>query len=455
MPLVPPLVRSRAIAWSWSPARRQRLTAVCGLAFALLVPSSLLPGADTSGPADSAHGRLATFDTAAGETYFALSLMPDVEPPAKGGTQIVVLFDTSASQTGLYRETGLDALKTMLASLGAQSRVKLMAVDIAAVPATDGFVAPGGPEAKRAVGRLAERTPLGATDMNGGLRAAAKALAERTGTARAIVYIGDGLSRANILQPDEFRALLKTLVSQRVAVSSFAVGPERDVQLLAALANHTGGMVFVDTNESNVAHRAGIALARAAEGVVLWPVSADMPQAMREVYPKPVPPFRLDRDTILIGVLAHRERLPIRITVELAGNQSVLEWKFTPEPSSEEFGFLVPLVAQARDTDGLTLPTVGSAGLRETGRVILAEAENLVEVAARALKMGDIAGAERVVDSVLRRDPTNPEALVLKRAIQKKKGQKPDDTGLILKLPPPAAGGDAPRSKTPTGSSKP
>ncbi len=47
------------------------------------------------------------------------------------------------------------------------------------------------------------------------------------------------------------------------------------------------------------------------------------------------------------------------------------------ERSSEDFAFLPVLVDRARDNGGLTLPTVGSAGLRETARLIFAGSHDL------------------------------------------------------------------------------
>jgi hypothetical protein len=51
-----------------------------------------------------------------GATYFALSLQPAANAaPAADAHHIVVLFDTSASQTGRYREKSLEVLRSFLA----------------------------------------------------------------------------------------------------------------------------------------------------------------------------------------------------------------------------------------------------------------------------------------------------------------------------------------------------
>ena len=52
----------------------------------------------------SAQAHMATFDKPTGETFFALSLSPTEKLQPAVGHDIVVLFDTSASQTGVYRD---------------------------------------------------------------------------------------------------------------------------------------------------------------------------------------------------------------------------------------------------------------------------------------------------------------------------------------------------------------
>ncbi len=384
---------------------------------------------------DTPQARLATFDTSTGEISFALSLMPNVQDVADRAVRIVVVFDTSASQTGQYRDDGLGVLKSMLISMEERCRVNLMAADVRAISLTGGFVEPTGAEMKQAFAKLERRTPLGAMEMNAVLRGALACFAGSENTRRSIVFIGDGLSRANVLQADEFGKLTADLVENRVSVSSYAIGPERDVHLLAALANHTGGMVFVDSDEADFADRAGMALADVAKRIVVWPTSVNLPDTMQEAYPSPTPPFRTDRDTILIGILDNRTPQQVTITAEVAGKPIELNWNLTPEPSNDEFGFLPQLIAETRDDDGLTLPTAGSAGLREAGRIILAGAEGLLKIGIRALKTGDIQGAEKMANSVLQRDPTNPQALALKRAIERKKaGGRIGETPLIIKL---------------------
>src|SRR4030095_14796376 len=146
--------------------------------------------------AAEAVGRLATFEKAPGESYFALSVMPKVAPAANQASDVVILFDTSASQAGVFRDDALAARQAVLAGLGPSDRVQLMAVDVKVAPMSDGLVAANSPEMQAALAKLHQRVPLGATDLDAGLRAAAANLAAAKG-AKTIVYVGDGMSKAN------------------------------------------------------------------------------------------------------------------------------------------------------------------------------------------------------------------------------------------------------------------
>ncbi|MEZ6113833.1 MAG: VWA domain-containing protein [Pirellulaceae bacterium] len=200
-------------------------------------------GGASAAPPAGAH--LSTFEKSTGETYFALSLSPTVKPAAAKSHDLVVLFDTSASQTGVFRDDSLTALKSMLSVLGAEDRVHLVAVDLNAVPMTPGFVGANSAEMQAALNKLDARVPLGSTDMSAALQAAVESYGAKASAGRAVVYIGDGISRANFVESREFDALAKKLVAARVPVNSFAIGPRRNIEGLAALANHTGGMLYL------------------------------------------------------------------------------------------------------------------------------------------------------------------------------------------------------------------
>ena len=145
--------------------------------------------------------------------------------------------------------------------------------------------------------------------MEKALSAAAASFGGNAKNPRAMVYIGDGSSRANLLSIEKFQPLATALADQHVSVLSYGVGPRVDRQILDLLAQETGG-ALIDGAEP-LGRDVGRRLAAAAtEAAVFWPTAAvKWPAGMGEVFPKALPPLRSDRDTVLIGTLKGKEPL--------------------------------------------------------------------------------------------------------------------------------------------------
>ena len=145
---------------------------------------------------------------------------------------MVILVSTAASQTGDYRTKSLATLQSALAKLDPSDRVKLVAFDLNAAPLTQGFVAPNSSEMTAALSALEQRTPLGSCDLEKALDTAAKSFTSDSRSPRAVVYIGDGSSRANPLSIDQLDRVVNDLVAQRAPVIAFGVGPRIQEQTL-------------------------------------------------------------------------------------------------------------------------------------------------------------------------------------------------------------------------------
>ena len=104
-------------------------------------------------------------------------------------------------------------------------------------------MAPNSPEMAAALDALNQRTPLGSCDLEKALDTAVKSFAGDSKSARAIVYIGDGSSRANVLTTEQLDRVVNDLVAQRTPVIAFGVGPQIQEQMLGILASRTGGVV--------------------------------------------------------------------------------------------------------------------------------------------------------------------------------------------------------------------
>ena len=306
-----------------------------------------------------------------GTNYFALCVAPNVAVPAAPAHDVVVLFDTSATQIDEYRTRGLAALSTLFAGLTPTDRVQLLAVDVNAIPMTPGFVAAGSAEMSAAVAKLQRRVPLGASDMDKALSAAAAAFSGAPVNPRAAVYIGKGTSLANLLATARFDQLVGTLTDNRIAVSSLAIGPRLDMPLLGALAGRTGGRVIrdalpgpsgcpgqADPLDAASPARNWAPSCCAVQGPVLWPQSVTYPPAFTEVFPKRTPPLRLDRDSVVVGCYQGAGPFDVQMTVAGPNGPQTLSWKVTPGPSRPANAYLGQLVQLARIDGGASLPLV-------------------------------------------------------------------------------------------------
>ena len=386
---------------------------------------------------------LHTYKEATGETYFALSVQADQQLPTAGAHDILVLFDTSASQIGEYRKDAMVCLDSLLANLGGEHRVKLMAVDLYAVAMSRDFVATDSEEMKAAVAKLNRRAALGSTDMVELLQATAKQFSAESGKAKSVVYIGDGMSKANLLQIEDYKELVTDLVEKNLSFSSFAIGPQRNLELLAALGNSTGGIIRVDNEDQQTSVKSGFDLAGAVVAPVLWPSDLRTSEGVHCVYTaETTPPIRMDRDTILVGQIDKAGAFELTISGKANGQDVELKWDVAAAGSNEDYNFLPTLVKDATPHQGVGLPTLGSEGLIEVRRSVQNNVEGLNTVGLHALRTGDVKGAIEVADEVLRKDPSNTEAKAIKGAAQR--GPITTEIALIQDAPAaPAADGNA------------
>lgn len=402
----------------------------------LALATVAIGGACLATPAHAADAaleaaRLATYVTSGGQSYFALSLSIPEHAPLAGAHELVVLVDTSASQNGPFREKSLDITRALLASLGEQDSVRLFAVDIAAVPLTKGFVAPGSEELAAALKALEARVPLGATDMVAALEATLASFVGPPTLPRAALYIGDGMSAANVLVPADFQPLVEQLAAARIAVTSYAVGPRTDNHTLAALANQTGGMLSIDDDEVQADHAARHLL-DSTRGTVLWPTVAELPAVLAEAYPRPIPPLRADRDTIIFGTGGSQQPFDLSFTAEDVRGTRSLNWRVAVGAPTPDAAFLPRLVEMARRDNGLTMPTLGSAGLAETARLLHQSADDLTRLGKQAVATGNLAQAQILADEARRIDPDSEEAANLSRAVEKAQEGSPGEDTLRL-----------------------
>lgn len=356
-----------------------------------------------------AESKCLTYSKPDGESFFALTMNLKVERADDSPRQVVVLFDTSASQTGFAREKSLEVLEAMLALLRPTDKINLLALDVDAVPMTDGWVDGGSVQLDAGVKKLKRRAPLGATDLPVGLREALKSFPEKNSDPRVVVYIGDGLSPAHLLVPKSLQNLVDELVEGRVSVSSYLIGPRIDTPLAAAIANHTGGVVSVENNAIS-AKKYGLFLSNAVRARVLWPRGIKTPPEIVELFPDQPPPLRTDRDSVLIGRGVFTQPFELTILVGEPGPKRALTWQFEPTKSDDQHSYLAELVSGARKHGGIMLPLAGSGGLIEARLVLNQDLRNLIVLARQALAMNSPDQAELLARKALDIDATSVDA---------------------------------------------
>jgi hypothetical protein len=325
--------------------------------------------------------------------------------------EVVVLVDTSATQTGTHRQRTLDAVAGILASARPVDRFSLTAVDVTSVQLCDGFHTADSESVRAAVRKLDSRTPLGTTDI---VAAIDDAMARFDGEGpKAVIYIGNGPGLGGV-DPDEFARVVDMLRSSHVAVSVIGIGPQVNWQCLAALAANAGGMAMIPHQDDDVKTAAG-KLGTQAVGSVTWPTEMALENhggdgALR-MLPTRFPPVRADRDSV---VLLEGTLQDAKIELGLGAQKVTLS---IPAAAPEiNNAYLSELARNARPSDGLFLPIVGREGLSIAKGFIRGEAASLAALAAQAQASGAHGSAARLAEASLRRDPSNQEASVIREA---------------------------------------
>jgi len=396
---------------------RARCGRLALILLAVSVVGSAAALADDRSGWTAAAASLNRYDIPGGDSVFALSLRAGLLPPPEPHDH-VILFDTSASQAGAHRRQGLAVLDACLKELGKSDRVRLFAVDVKATPLCGAFYAPQSEEMKAAVAELRRIVPLGATDIKLALETAFKTFAGDR--ARSIVYIGDGMSSAHLVPLPELRKLLSDLRQARVPVTSFAVGPRTDLQLLGTVALHTGGVVFVDAlmdDTKDLPPQLGQKLAAAASASIFYPERISLLPRVDKLLPEAAPPIRADRDTILLG----KGRLSESYKVTATGGGRTLEWTVKPAARQSGNTFLARLWEMAEQTDGLAVAVAGQELLNASRQEFEEQVQQLIAEGNRAVDLRDLKTAEQIAQMVRNLDPNNVEAETIMNAVQKAK----------------------------------
>ena len=325
----------------------------------------------------------------------------------------LVFVDTSASQVGAHRLHALAVLESLLRSLPQTDRVRLFAIDVGVESLMESFSTTESHDVRSALVALKARIPLGATNLQSLFKSAMESRQE--GSPSSIIYIGDGMSTADLLEVQELRAIVSTLRRQKCPVHSYGVGPVINLHVLGILAHQTGGYVDFD-DHSSVAHDGGGSLKIAAErGVnlahaVQRPVC--FPARVRIVGESlPLLPLRSDRETIHLvrGDLAPDTLLTYQTT---NANES-LEWRLSSSVTTAPTSFLDGIAKLSENDLGLSNSLAGHRLMQLFEERFGDSIENALQIGERQLANGHTEEAAQIAGAVSQVDPTNAIAASL------------------------------------------
>lgn len=400
---------------------RQLAGSLCSFGLSL---SALCGSAGAAMPFDS-NAVLFQSPADSGERYLAIALRSSLPPVT--AKQHVLLIDTSASQTGRYREASLQLTEALLQQLPAGHSVRVMAVDSVVESLTQGFVAAGSSDLKQAQKSLNDRTPMGAACLADALR---EVLAGTSGQPASILYIGDGLSAGDQLSVAEVENLSRDLTGRGLAFHAFLLGPQVDTELVSILAQQTGG-ITASLKDAPAPTVAGTLLKAMTVAPVIVSNLAVSEPAIQLADDSNVA-IRADRDTVMYA----RTKIQKAFTVTgrtPAGGQ--LTWSVA-ESGEVLGGELRLLFERASASNGLLNAVVGTEQLRMAGDQFDFVLNRTIQSAKDLHEQGRDAQALAVAREGLKLDSANVVLTSLVTTLSSAQdGGSADD-----KLGPPAVG---------------
>lgn len=178
---------------------------------------------------------------------FMLTVTPgiDLAPITSGGDYIFVL-DVSGSMAGKLHTLASGVAQT-LGQMKAGDRFRLFAFSDRAREMTNGFVPVSAQTVQEWTTKVGQLGPEGGTNVYEGLEAALKAVeADR---ATSILLVTDGVTNEGIVDPKEFRKLLK---NYDVRVFGFLMGNNANWPLMRLIAETSGGFYSAVSNDDDI-----------------------------------------------------------------------------------------------------------------------------------------------------------------------------------------------------------
>jgi hypothetical protein len=371
-----------------------------------------------------------------GQNYFAMAVTAPEGHVAQVNRHIL-LIDTSASQTGQVRETALRIVSQVLARLSPKSEVQIFAADVSCESLTQGFVGTASKDVNDALHKLSMRTPLGTTNLKVALSQLADHVA--VGEPTSILYIGDGLTSANILQQNELNELVEQFVSNQTSIHSLVIGPNANSELPAILANLTGGTVTTPTHgkDLEIAARSAKSLQTAPLCVQAFAVDGrSVKSAGSRMHM-----LRSDRHCVVLGTGQIRNFAKLTALTE-AGEK--LSWNSDLCQRTDGGPALRHLVERVRLSNGVNAPLASLEMLTEGSNQFAKFVQDSVAASKYLSRRGKTREAVNIAERAAQMDSSNEELKAILTALQ----QPPAVPLSVPEVQPPTPNADAQNSGT-------
>ncbi len=367
-----------------------------------------------------------------GQTYFALAVTAP-EGHVANVNRHILLIDTSASQTGQVRESALRIVSQVLAQLSPKSEVQIFAADVSCKSLTQGFVGSASKDVNDALHKLSMRTPLGTTN----LKVAFGRLADHVavGEPTSVLYIGDGLTSANMLQQNELNELVEHFVSNQASIHSLVIGPNANNELPAILANLTGGTVTTPAHgkELSIATMSAKSLQTAPLSVQAFAVDGrSVKSAGSRMHM-----LRSDRHCIVLGTGQINNFAKLTALTD-AGEK--ISWSSDVCQRSEGGPELRHLVDRVRTSNGVNAPLASLKMLTDGSNQFAKFVQDSVAASKYLSRRGQTREAVKIAERAAKMDTSNQELKAILTALQ----QPP----AVPDAQPPAVGADSQNSGT-------
>ena len=307
-------------------------------------------------------------------TYFMATIPPEAIADSAPSlpTDVLLLVDTSSGMRGATAVT--DAVRTVVHNLGAKDRLRLMAVDVAARPVHEGWVAGGSEGTEKVLEAFRQEFCLGGTDLATTFQQALACFAEGTDIRRRVmIYVGDGddSELTSISARVSAKDLARKLVETNVTFVGINARPTLGGRAtLDSLAKESGGLVF-DLTAGRSGHRdlLGWLLAGLPTPERIVHLEVDGAAAEDVLVPSAWLP---GQTLVVLGRTAWTDRLHLKLATSRGAKRQVRQWDLKVEHDADDV-FVGRLWAQKRLAEMCRSTSVARAAILHDRIVALSQ----------------------------------------------------------------------------------